>query len=91
MTLVLESHPSEQRIVIRGVLVVIIVPNQDHLHLSHVILLIHLESTSIYNLLQGRFARTSIVSILVNIIVHLVGELVALLEAGVICADQHHA
>ena len=91
MTLVLESHPGEQWIVIRGVLVIIIVPNQNHLYFSHVIFLIHLESTSIDNLLQSWFVGACIVSILVNIIVHLVREFVTLFEAGVIGADKHHA
>ena len=87
---VLEGHSSQQGVVIRGVLIKNIVSHQDHLHFVHVILLIHLESASVHDLLQSGLGRTRIEAVLHDVVVDLVGELVALLEALVVGADEHN-
>ena len=51
MALVLERNLREERVVIRSVLVELIVAHQNHLHLLHVVLLIHLEGATVDYLL----------------------------------------
>ena len=87
---VLEGHSSQQGVVIWGVLFKDIVSHQDHLHFVHVILLVHLESASVYNFLQSGFCRTGIEAILHDVIVDLVRELMTLFEALMVCADEHN-
>ena len=48
LPLVLKSNASEEREVIGGVLVKVIVAYKNHLHFLHVVLLIHLEGASIH-------------------------------------------
>jgi len=87
--LVLERHSGQQRVVIRRKLVELIVADEDHLHLLHVVLLIHLESAAIDYLLQGGFSVTSIELILVEEVVDRVRELMALFKALMVSAYEH--
>ena len=66
-----------------------VVAHKDHLHFFHVVLLVHLERASVDHLLQGWFRWTCVHLVIVEIVVHLVGKLVALLEALVVCAHKH--
>ena len=86
---VLERHPSQQRVVIRSVLFKDIVSHQDHLHLMHIILLVHLESASVYDFLQSGLLRAGIVAILHDVVVDWVRELMTLFEALMVSADEH--
>ena len=89
--LVLERYSRKQRIVIRCVLIKFIVADKDHLHLLHVTLLIHLERAAIDHFLQCRLALSRIILIVAEEIIHLVGELMALLEALMVRADENNA
>ena len=86
---VLERHPSQQWVVIRGVLFTDIVSHQDHLHFMHVILLVHLESASVYDFLQSWFLWAGVVAILHDVVVDWVRELMTLFEALMVGANEH--
>ena len=55
----------------------------------HVILLVHLESASVYDFLQSGLLRASIVAILHDVVVDWVRELMTLFEALMVSADEH--
>ena len=86
---VLERHPSQQWVVIRGVLFKNIVSHQDHLHFMHVIFLVHLESASVYDFLQSWFLWAGVVAVLHDVVVDRVWELMTLFEALMVGANEH--
>ena len=55
----------------------------------HIILLVHLESTSVYDFLQSGLLRAGIVAILHDVVVDWVRELMTLFEALMVSADEH--
>ena len=55
----------------------------------HVILLVHLESASVYDFLQSGLLRAGIVAILHDVFVDWVRELMTLFEALMVSADEH--
>ena len=55
----------------------------------HVILLVHLESASVYDFLQSGLLRAGIVAILHDVVVDWVRELMTLFEALMVSADEH--
>lgn len=91
MPLVLKRHPCQQRVVIRSVLVKLIVTHQNHLDLLHVVLLVHLEGAPIHDLLEGGLVWACVKLILIQVLIHLVRELVTLFETLMISADQYNA
>ena len=86
---VLERHPSQQWVVIRGVLFKNIISHQDHLHFMHVILLVHLESASVYDFLQSWFLWAGVVAVLHDVVVDRVRELMTLFEALMVGANEY--
>ena len=72
VTLVLESDPGQQRVIIARVLLQLVVAYQNHLHLLHVVLLVHLECAAIDHLLQRWLARPDVELILVQEVVNLI-------------------
>jgi len=60
LPLVLKSNASEEREVIGGVLVKVIVAYKNHLHFLHVVLLIHLEGASIHYFMQCWLVRAGV-------------------------------
>lgn len=89
--LVLEGNPREERIIIGGVLVSCVVAHDDELDLLHVDLLVHLEGAAVDYVRQERLVLARVVLVLVEEGEDLVAELVALLEARVVRADEHQA
>ena len=59
-------------IVIGGILVIGIVSNEDHLDLSHVIFLVHLERAPVDDLLDSGLVRTGIVFVFIDIVINLI-------------------
>ena len=55
----------------------------------HIILLVHLESASVYDFLQSGLLRAGIVAILHDVVIDWVRELMTLFEALMVCADEH--
>ena len=55
----------------------------------HVILLVHLESASVYDFLQSGLLRAGIVAILHDVVVDRVRELMTFFEALMVSADEH--
>ena len=55
----------------------------------HIILLVHLESASVYDFLQSGLLRAGIVAILHDVVVDWVRELMTLFEALMVSADEH--
>ena len=56
----------------------------------HVILLVHLESASVYDFLQSGLLRAGIVAILHDVVVDRVRELMTLFEALMVGANEHN-
>ena len=88
MFLMLKGHSSQQWVVVGRILVILIVPHKNSLHLLHVILLIHLEGAPIYNFLQCRLVRSREMLIVREEIINLIRELMAIFKARVVSAHQ---
>ena len=91
MLLVLGGDPRKQRIVITWVLVRIIVSHEKQNDFLHIDFLVHLEGASIDNFVNSRLARPRVLSILGNVVVHLIRKIMALLKALMIRADENDA
>ena len=57
---VLARDSIQQGEIVGCVLVEVVIPNQYHLHLLHVVLLVHLESASVHYILEARLIGPSI-------------------------------
>ena len=82
-----EGDFGEERVVVRGILVRVVVANQNHLHFLHVVLLVHLECAPVHYIVQGRFRRTCVHFVLFQVVIHIVSEIVAFFEALMVSAD----
>ena len=89
--LVLEGHTSQQRVVVGGVLVAVVVPDEEKNHFLHVDFLVHLESASIDYLVDGGLVRAGVRPVVADVLVDLIRKLVAFLEARMVSADEDYA
>ena len=89
MPLMLESDSSQKGEVIRGVLIVVIVANKDHLNFFHVVFLVHLEGAPVDHFLQCGLVGSRVESVFVQVLMDLVREFMALFKTGMVCADEH--
>ena len=89
--LMLEGHTSQQRVIVGGVLVAVIIPNEEKNHFLHVDFLVHLESASIDYLVDGGLVSASVRPVLADVLVDLIREFMAFLEARIVRADEDYA
>ena len=85
------GHFGQQWVVIRGILIIGIVPNKNHLDFPHIILLVHLKGAPVHNFLNSGLVRPSIIPVFVDVVIHLVGKFVAFFEALMVSADENHS
>jgi hypothetical protein len=85
------GHLRQQRVVIGSILIVRVVPHKDHLDLSHVVLLIHLKGAPVDHFLHSGLIGACIVFIIVNVVVDLIREFMALFKALMVSTDEYHA
>ena len=89
--LVLEGHPGQQWIVVGGVLITLIVPDEEKNHFLHVDFLVHLESASIDYLVDGGLGRAGVRLVIADVVIDLICEFMAFLEALMVSANEDDA
>ena len=72
MFLMLECHTSQQRVIIRSVLIVLVVSHKYSLDLFHIVFLVHLEGAAIDNFCQSGFVRSRKVLVVIQKLVYLI-------------------
>ena len=81
----------QHRIVICRVLTILVVPHQDHLHFFHIILLEHLISTLVDNIMNCRLVSTPVEPSFVDLLEDFICELVTFLKASMIRTNKNDA